>query len=303
VSKPTLYLMQQILRGFMRFIGATMAGLATGICVLLASMLFRATPAFAATVIPLPQLFVPAPIEAVLPAIAAPNVPRKIVISSGWLNNCGPVSLTLNTRDTAETGILVVRAAYAAFNPIGAVCIPILPGDPRLELVYTPAKVGVIRIVVASDRDAVSGEGSIVTSLDGKPRSTVDISGLWFDVASSGSGVTFQHSFSSTDLTFGTWYLYDQGGRPRWYTMQNAVWNADGRSLSADLLESRAPASSCPVGAPCPLTATGSSKIGSVKISLTGEDFSRPPTLTMKIEAASLTGAPLFSSTLTKLVF
>ena len=303
MSKPTLYLMQQILRGFMRFIGATMAGLATGICVLLASMLFRATPAFAATLIPLPQLPVPAPIEAVLPVIAAPNVPRKIIVSSGWLNNCGPVSLTLNARDTAETGILVVRAAYAAFNPVGAVCAPILSGDPRLELIYIPAKAGVIRVVVVSDRDAVSGESSIVTSVDGKPRSVVDISGLWFDPASSGSGVTFQHSFSTTDLTFGTWYLYDQAGKPRWYTMQNAVWNADGRSVSAELLESRAPASSCPVGAPCPLAATGSSKIGSVKISLTGEDFSRPPTLTMKIEAASLSGESLFASTLTKLVF
>lgn len=286
----------------MRFIGATMAGLATGICVLLASMLFRASPAFAAT-IPLPQLPVPAPVEAVLPAVAAPNVPRKIIISSAWLNNCGPVNFTLNARDINETGILVVRVAYAAFNPIGAVCVPLLAGDARLELAYTPTQAGVIRVVVISERDAVSGEGSIVTSVEGKPRSVVDISGVWFDPASSGSGITFQHSFATTDLTFGTWYLYDQSGRARWYTMQNAVWNADGRGLLADLLESRAPPSACPVGAPCPLLSTASTKVGSIKILLTGDDFSRPSSLTMKIEAVSLAGTPLFSSMSSKLVF
>jgi hypothetical protein len=294
--------MQQILRSFMRFIGAVMAGLTTGMCVLLAIMLFRAAPALAADVPP-PPVPVPAPVEAVLPVIAAPNVPRKIIISGGWLNNCGPVSLSVNSRDTAETGILIVRASYAAFNPVNTVCVPILSGDPRLELVYTPRKEGVIRVVMLSDRDAVSGESSIVTSIDAKPRSAVDISGVWFDLATSGSGVTFQHSFATTDLTFGTWYLYDQLGRARWYTMQNAVWNADGRSFMADLLESRAPVSSCPVGAQCPVASTASTKIGSAKIVLAGEDFSRPPSLTMKIEAASLAGAPLFSAKLNKLVF
>jgi hypothetical protein len=292
--------MQQIFKGFMRFIGAVMAGLTTGICVLLASMLFRASPAFADT--PPTATFIPAPIQAVLPLIAAPNVPRKIIVSSGWLNNCGPVSLALDARDTADTGILVLRVAYAAFSPT-TVCAPILSGDARLELSYTPKQTGVIRVVVVSDREPTSGETSIVTSVEGKPRSTVDISGVWFDVASSGSGVTFQHSFATTDVTFGTWYIYDQAGRSRWYTMQGAVWNADGRGLTADLLESRSPSSSCPVGAPCPLASTGSTKIGSVKILLTGEDFSRPPSLTMKIDAISLTGAPLFSSTLNKSVF
>lgn len=285
----------------MRFVGATVAGLVTGICVLLVSMLFRATPAFAQTLSS--PSFIPAPIEAVVPLIAAPDVPRKILISSAWLNNCGPANLSLNESDTAETGILVVRVVYAAFDPNGAVCAPILPGDSRLEFSYTPRKAGVVRVVVVSGREAVSGEASIVTSLEGKPRSSVDISGLWFDPLSSGSGVTFQHSFSTNDLTFGTWYLYDQSGRARWYTMQSGVWNAQGRGFVADLLEAGAPASLCPVGTPCPLASNSSTKIGSVKVSLTGEKFSRPPSLKMEIEAMSLSGAPLFSSTLNKLVF
>ncbi len=285
----------------MRFIGAVMAGLTTGICVLLASMLFRATPALAAT---LPAL-VPAaiPVVTVVPLIAAPNAPRKIVLSSAWLNNCGPASLSLNSADTPQTGILVVRASYAAFNPNGVVCQPILGGDLRLELDYTPTVEGVLRVLVVTDFETKYGEGNVVTSAAGKARSALDLSGVWFDPATSGSGLTFQHNFRGNDLSFGTWYLYDQAGAARWYTIQNAVWNADGRSFEAQLLESRSPPSLCPPNAPCPLASTGASKVGNVKISLTGDEFSTTPSLVMKVQALSLSGNLLFSSSANRLAF
>ena len=297
MSKPTLYLMQQVLRGFMRFIGAVMAGVTTGICVLLASLLFRAAPALAATAPP------PAPVVSVTPLIAAPNVARKIVISSAWLNNCGPVNLKLESTDTAQTGILTVRVSYAAFDPNAVVCQPILGGDLRLELDYTPKTEGVLRVVVVTDTETKYGEGNVVTSAVGKTRSVVDISGVWFDPATSGSGITFQHNFRSDDVSFGTWYLYDQAGAARWYTMQNAVWNADGRSFEAQLLETRSPAFFCPPGAPCPIASNALTRIGTIKGALSGDEFSRTAPIAMKVQALSPSGTPLFSSNVSRLAF
>jgi hypothetical protein len=292
--------MQQILRAFMRFIGAVMAGLTTGICVLLASMLFRAAPALAA---PVPPPLPTVPVVTVTPLIAVPNVPRKIIISSAWLNNCGPANVKLESTDTPQTGILTVRVSYAAFDPNTFVCQPILGGDSRLELDYTPKAEGVLRVVVVTDTETKYGEGNVVTSGVGKTRSVVDISGLWFDPATSGSGITFQHNFRSDDVSFGTWYLYDQAGGARWYTMQNAVWNADGRRFEAQLLESRSPFSLCSVTVPCPVASTASVAVGKVNISLVGDEFSRTAPLLMKVEALSLSGATLFSSNVSRLTF
>ncbi len=283
----------------MRFIGAVMAGLTTGICVLLASMLFRASPAVAATVPPPVTL----PVVSVTPLIAAPNVARKIIISSAWLNNCGPVNLKLESNDTAQTGILTVRVSFAAIEPNVVVCQPILGGDSRLEFDYTPKAEGVLRVVVVTDTETKYGEGNVVTSGAGKARSLVDISGVWFDPATSGSGITFQHNFKSDDVSFGTWYLYDQAGNARWYTMQNAVWNQDGRRFEAQLLESRSPASSCTVDVPCPTASIPSVRIGMVKVSLVGDEFSRTKPLLMKVDAFSSSGAALFSSTASRLTF
>lgn len=286
----------------MRFIGAVMAGLTTGICVLLASMLFRATPAIAAT-LPPPVPPPAPPVVSVTPLIAAPNVPRKIIISSAWLNNCGPANVKLESTDTPQTGILTVRVSYAAFDPNTFVCQPILGGDSRLELDYTPKVEGVLRVVVVTDTETKYGEGNVVTSGVGKTRSVVDISGLWFDPATSGSGITFQHNFRSDDVSFGTWYLYDQAGGARWYTMQNALWNQDGRRFEAQLLESRSSALSCSASVPCPLASNASVPVGTVKVSLIGDEFSRTSPLLMKVEAISLSGATLFSSSVSRLTF
>jgi hypothetical protein len=113
MTKPTIYLTQQILKTFMRFIGAVMAGVTTGMCVLLASMLFRASPAIATSVLPPANAKV-----SVVPLIDVPNAPRKIVVSGGWPNGCGPVGVSLDSRDMSQTGILVIRARFDSTGPI-----------------------------------------------------------------------------------------------------------------------------------------------------------------------------------------
>lgn len=297
MSKPTLYWTQQILKNAMRFIGAVMAGLTTGMCVLLASALFRATPALATSVILPPAA--PA-VVSVVPVIDAPNAPRKITVSGRWPNGCGPTGVSLDTGDTSQTGILVIRAT---FNPVGSICTqPAV--DYKYEVDYTPKSDGVLRVVVTSAAGLLNGEGNVVTSAGGKPRSTVDISGVWFDPATNGSGLSFQQAFRGTDATFGTWYLYDQAGGARWYSIQNIVWNADGRSFEGQLLETRAPAGVCPpVDFRCPLTSNVVNRTGTVKMTLTGDEFAANNSLQMKLEVFSPANTPLFSSNVRKIVF
>jgi hypothetical protein len=300
VSKPTLYWTQQILKNAMRFIGAVMAGLTTGMCVLLASALFRATPAFATSVPPPPA---PASVS-VLPLFDAPSKPRKIVVSGSWADSCGPIGVSLDSSDTSQTGILVIRAT---FNPVGPICAQVA-ANYRFELDYTPKDESVYRVVVTSAEGQLRGEGYVITTADAKVRSAVDVSGVWFDPATNGSGLTFRQRFRFDDATFGTWYLYDQAGAPRWYSIQNVVWNADGRSFEGQLLETRSPAGACPQpGTPCPVASTVVNRTGTVKMTLTGDEFAADNSLRMKLEAfspaVSSNNTPLFSSNVRKIAF
>jgi hypothetical protein len=296
MTKPAIYnayLAQQILRTFMRFIGAVMAGVTTGMCVLLASMLFRAAPAFATSVLPISP-----PKVLVAPLIDLPNVPRKIVVSGTWPNGCGPVGVTLDSRDTSQTGILVIRARFDATGPI---CTQVVTSY-RFEVDYTPAEAGVLRVVVTSDIGAINGEGNVITAQSGKTHSALDISGVWYDPATNGSGLTFQHDFRGNDVAFGTWYLYDQAGGARWYTIQNVVWSADGKGFEAQLLESRSPPVACP-STNCPALSTASNRIGTVRMTLTGDEFVPASPIVMKLDVVSLANTPLFSSSVRRINF
>jgi hypothetical protein len=169
---------------------------------------------------------------------------------------------------------------------------------------YTPKSASVLRILLTSNTGVQVGEGNLITTTDTKPRSVVDISGIWYDPDTNGSGLNFQQRFRFDDLTFGTWYLYDQAGTARWYSIQNVVWNADGRSFEGKLLETRSATAACPQpGIPCPQTSTALNQVGIVKMTLAGDEFARDGSLRMKVDAVSATNVLLFSSTVRKIVF
>jgi hypothetical protein len=66
-------------------------------------------------------------------------------------------------------------------------------------------------------------------------RSTANVSGMWFDPATNGSGMALHHN-SSTDAAFGTLFLFSDAGVPRWFTMQYVYWVNGGNSLEGLLL-------------------------------------------------------------------
>jgi hypothetical protein len=294
MSKPALYLTQQILKTLMRFIGAVMAGVTTGVCVLLASTLFRALPAAATT--PAPATINVA--VSVAPLVAAPGVARTIKLTLDVASGCIPPSFALDTADTAQTGFVVIRPLFLVepFCPA--------PGKFERTFTYTPSAEGVIRVLFPAVTRGASVEARVITAAAGKTRSVVDISGLWYDPASNGSGLTIVHSFNGNDVAFGTWYLYDQAGPARWYSIQNTVWKENGSVLEGDLLESRA-GSGCLPPLPCPIASNQVVPVGTVKLSITGDALlggsSVGVPLSIKVDAFSPTKVPLFSSNIVKI--
>ncbi len=280
----------------MRFIGAVMAGVTTGVCVLLASTLFRAGPAFAT----LPP---PATINVavtVTPPVAAPGVARTIKLAYEIVSGCIVVSsFALDTAETTQTGFLVIKPLFLVEPTCPA------PGKYERSFTYTPTAEGVVRVLFPGLTRGAGVETRVITAAAGKTRSVVDISGLWYDPASNGSGLTFVHSFYGNDVAFGTWYLYDQTGSARWYSIQNTVWKENGSVLEGDLLESRA-GSGCLPPLPCPIASNQVVPVGTVKLSITGDALLGGSSvgggpLSIKVDAFSPTKVPLFSSNIVKI--
>ena len=235
----------------------------------------------------------------VQPAIAAPNVARVIKLQPLWPQNCPLPTVSLDTNYVEQSNILVIRARRAFASPPAScsdVLAPIL-----LEISYTPMTAGALRIVVESDIPALREEGSLVTSDHAAARSLKDISGLWFNLGKSGSGLFLQHGFNRTDTVFGSLYVYDQQGVSRWYSVQNARWLPSG-DLEATLFELRAP-NGCPTTPPnCPAPAAISRTVGTVTLSVAPTLINQP--VQMLLSARTSDNKALFESfVLTRLEF
>ena len=178
----------------------------------------------------------------------------------------------------------------------------------RFELAYTPIAAGAERVVAASASGQVRSESRIRTAVaQGRARAVGDISGIWYDPTTDGSGLQFTHNFVGTDFVFGTGYFYDRPGLARWLSIQNVVWQSGGSVFTADLLETRAaggPISCTPVPCPdvvAPRSAVNMTAIGKVRVTFTSlAPFS--DTLPQAVlEALSNTGSPLFTMNLVRI--
>ena len=195
-----------------------------------------------------PKLTVAPPLVSISvdPPLAAPGVPRRIVVSGIWPNGCIPTQAQLGqppswARDQA-IGILLaepltLQACTSAFRPY------------RFELDYTPTTAGQREIVVMTTLASPLGSGTIVTGSAAEPRARYDASGAWYDPDRNGSGVMITHDFGKSDRVFATFQLYDSNGAPRWYSLQEGAWSADGMTWEGSLYESRGFQAECPV---CP---------------------------------------------------
>lgn len=243
------------------------------------------------------------PIITVVPDVDVPNRARTIVISGQTLAGCPFAEPFLDGQAGMLIGGVVIRMDFV---PTLAPCNTNSTQSYRFEIPYTPVAVGTQRVVVASASGPIRSESRIRTAAaQGRTRGVGDITGIWYDRTTDGSGVQFTHNFTGTDFVFGTWYAYDLNGRARWLSIQNVVWQSGGTAFTGDLLETRSsPAPCSTAGCPdsvAPRNSASMTKIGTVRFSFTGlEPYSdtQPQGLA---EAFSLTGALLFTSNLTRI--
>ena len=226
----------------------------------------------------------------VTPEVADAGVAREIKISGNWMG-CVPVGAAVTPAVAFVSGTRVARLIFPqTLAPCAAVIAPY-----TVTATYTPAARGIEKLLVLNVDGDYLGEALVDTRAPGDHRSAFNITGMWYDPQSNGSGLTFVHSRVNDNAVFGTWYVYDRSGKPLWYTIQDTVWKSQGRIMEGRLLHTNAPfGSTCPA----PLTAcpreNGGIGLrlmapGRARVTLTGP-------ATALVEALSLSGAVIFSS-------
>lgn len=241
-----------------------------------------------------------------LPLVADMAVARKIIVSGRWPDACAPVSASLDTKFSEFTRTIVVELVI----PQTLVACAQIPTEYKFELAYVPTAKGVTSILAPTPTSVANPSvltlralGRVVVAPADTVWSYGDIGGAWYDPATNGSGLTFVHNYLGNDTVFGTWYLYDGQGLPRWYTLQEGKWSQLGEIVEGKLFESR--------GAPCPLvvlycptTITGApAEIGRFRATFKGLGNVIGAAVTAKIEAIAPNGAVLFSSNIQRLQF
>jgi hypothetical protein len=239
----------------------------------------------------------------VLPASADAGVARTIILDTQWPNSCIPTIAVVDDEFVAPLGILVVRPIGAISN---AVCSPVLTRY-RLEAGYTPKQTkGVIKVFLQQSETLVYGPALLtIDSPFAKKHSPYNVTGVYYDSRFSGSGITLIHNRGETDAVFGTWYVYDNEGKPRWYSIQSTEWKgADGNSFSMDILEGKlyeTAANPCAANiSACPAVLSGLKIVGTVRFSFI--TFYIGVGQIARAEAFSLDGRPLFVSELLRLL-
>ena len=216
----------------------------------------------------------------VVPKSAPAGTPRTIVVTGGC-----PAALK---RDETTPGVLKLRVTDFTC-PMGLVPTAFLPHTAQAEGTLA------VRLYFLDGADVVSE--TVVTATAGtRARSNGDISGMWYDPATSGSGISFHHNPAS-DAVFGTWFMFGTAGtsavRSRWFSLQGMQWISS-TVLEGIVLESASKLPSCAASNSCPQSASAPGARGTVRVTLTGANDA-------KIETFDLFGAALFTSNLTRI--
>jgi hypothetical protein len=93
-------------------------------------------------------------------------------------------------------------------------------GDYRVELYASPST-DVAPIETLAFR--VHGRVEIAV-FPPPPRPLTDYSGLWWNPAEGGWGLSLHQS--PFDVLFGSWYVYNASNQPEWYTVQGGQWTS-----------------------------------------------------------------------------
>ncbi len=221
----------------------------------------------------------------------------RTVLLNQVVSLCGFFGFALDTSAIGTNNLVVLRK----IPRVGAIC----PSGPpirvlvRVESVVVPTKVGLLTI-----RDENTGAEITIQTLPASVSSKFDTNGMWFDAATNGSGIALHHKRGTTDVAFGTWFLYSNNGESRWVSLQSANWQQDGSVLEGLLIETRGGCQITSLAA-CPA-------VGSFRTDPPQDLFSVTPSRARiafqsatraRAEVLSLGGKVLFTSELTKLQF
>jgi hypothetical protein len=234
-------------------------------------------------------------IVSVDPVIAGPDARRTISVSGAWPNSCVPVSATLTDDPLRAEAPLIIQLQM----PQTLVPCLVLITPFSLRASFTPSQGGARRLLAVTSDGRFLGQGELVTQYADKARSLYDLTGAWFEPATSGSGLVLLHSFFGSDILAGGWFFYDNQGKSRWYSIQLGQWQTP-TEFTARLLEFESVPGGCGSGVvACPLAFSSYREAGTVRIQVQDRDRA-------VAEAFSLNGdivVPLFRSNITRLGF
>ncbi|MBL8522013.1 MAG: hypothetical protein JNK75_15250 [Betaproteobacteria bacterium] len=228
----------------------------------------------------------------VQPATADIGVARTIQVSGHWINGCAPVSA--RATQFPVNGVPVVTLELQ--EPLTLIACTQAITPYTLSASFTPVARGRLRIVVVSSSGQFLGEGLLDVRQAGDMHSRHDVTGVWYDPTTNGSGLTFIHSRTTDSLVFGTWYVYGTDGVARWFTIQSTRWLSQGNVLEGDLYETRAGPASCPPLSACPVPFSSVQVIGKARMTMNGAHAAR-------IEAIHPGGAVMFASDVQRIQF
>ncbi len=239
------------------------------------------------------------PLLTVLPLVGVVAQPRTLTVTGQWPITCAPVAATLDASLIPAAKTVTIRLQA----PLTTVACAQALTPYRFDLAYTAREVGVVRVLMVSSTGAPSGEGRIVTTVPGVVRSAGNISGAWYDPLTNGSGLSFIHAYQGSDVVFGTWYLYDNNGLSRWFSIQDVTWNEGGTVMEGKLYETRAGADVCPqTVVACPATSTSLTTVGRMRATFIGIGLLSDTAPQARIEAFSNSNVLLFSSNIARAI-
>lgn len=231
----------------------------------------------------------------IVPAVAAAGVARKLSISLPWPSGCLP------TGATVVGGSEIARKRTLTIRLDGNLQDIARCGDMivtyRASVSVTPDAEGDLRALLVMNDGVYLGETTLHTRAANSDRSQYDLTGMWYDPATFGSGLTFVHGFTRDDVVFGTWYVYDAQGAPRWYTIQYVQWKAGGWEAEGQIYETSANSVVClPPLIGCPVMFATVMTQARARIIMRGPHSAQ-------IQALAPGGAVLFASNIIRSIF
>jgi len=244
--------------------------------------------------------FVIAPMPSVLQAqeqrvavdfgVALPQAGASLtpVISGTWLNGCIPNSATVTSNNYSALIVLKVP-------PLDTFCSQALTNFRVTAAPVSFAQAGSYSLeVIDSNGQRLKSSGFAVQSPT-TAYSQFNVSGVWFEPTSSGSGLFLLHSKKGTnDAIFGGWNNYRQSGESSWFSLQGGAWVSP-LSFAGEVHESKGMLLTCflpvPTDPNCPnalnpIPAASGGRVGSYRLDVISESSAE---ITFKLDSGPTT--------------